>query len=417
MCSMAQLSRSVPAINEARLTQQEWAQRPILERLRIMRRLRHELANSAADLLKLFGDHRDAVDSLTAEILPLAEACRFLELRAKAILKPVMLSRRGRPFWQRGIDIQIRREPLGVVLVIGPANYPLFLPAVQALQALVAGNAVIWKPGLGGSAVARAFAAMAYRAGVPRSALQVSDESPVIATDLIREGVDKVVLTGSLETGKAVLTEAAAWVTPCVAELSGSDCVIVDQTADLDRAAKAIAFALRLNDGQTCIAPRRILVHSSVLIPLEKLMVCSHELPLLAFANKEEAVELANRSVFGLGAGVFGNPAFTNFVVERLETGVVVINDLIVPTADPRLPFGGRKLSGYGTTRGAEGLLEMTTLKAVATQRDKRLRHLEPLPNNSKELFLAFLEATHSSGWRSKSKAIVRLIQSVRGSL
>ena len=70
-----------------------------------------------------------------------------MEKQAGEILAPRRLSRRGRPMWLRGVSVELRREPFGIVLIVGASNYPLFLPGVQALQALVAGNAVLIKPG------------------------------------------------------------------------------------------------------------------------------------------------------------------------------------------------------------------------------------------------------------------------------
>ena len=94
---------------------------------------------------------RPTLESLTAEVLPLAEACRFLEREAGKLLAPLRLGKRGLPLWLAGVRSEIQREPFGVVLIIGPGNYPLLLPGVQLIQALVAGNAVLLKPGVGGT--------------------------------------------------------------------------------------------------------------------------------------------------------------------------------------------------------------------------------------------------------------------------
>ena len=83
-----------------------------------------------------------------------------------------------------------------------------------------------------------------------------------------------------------------------------------------------------------------------------------------------------------------------------MRAGVVVINDVIVPTADPRLPFGGRGRSGFGVTRGAEGLLELTVPKVVAVRRGRRLFHLEAPHPGDAELFRAYLNLTHAGGSR-----------------
>jgi acyl-CoA reductase-like NAD-dependent aldehyde dehydrogenase len=92
----------------------------------------------------------------------------------------------------------------------------------------------------------------------------------------------------------------------------------------------------------------------------------------------EEALQAAAASPYALGASVFGPVAEARAFAERVNAGSVVVNDVIVPTADPRLPFGGRGESGFGATRGAAGLLEMTALKAVSVRRGPFRPHLAP---------------------------------------
>ena len=146
---------SIPAaMSAARVAQARWASTPLATRLALVRELRHLLAENAGQLAEASASarHRPALESLTAEVLPLAEACRLLEREAESILATRRLGRRALPLWLAGVRREIRREPLGVVLIIGPGNYPLLLPGVQLIQALAAGNAVLLKPGVGGTA-------------------------------------------------------------------------------------------------------------------------------------------------------------------------------------------------------------------------------------------------------------------------
>jgi acyl-CoA reductase-like NAD-dependent aldehyde dehydrogenase len=399
-----------------RAAQKEWQAVGIDERLRIVRKIRSAIAEAAPRLADLFPGtlERTRADSLTSEIIPLAEACRFLELEAARILGSRRLSKRGRPFWLRSVEIEMRHEPLGVVLIIGPSNYPLFLPGVQMLQALVAGNAVLIKPGRGGLPLMEALSNLAASSGVPSGLLTVLDEEVESATEAIRGGVDKVIVTGSLESGRAVLQEAAGQVTPVIAELSGCDPVFVLESADIAKAVAAITFGCKLNGGATCIAPQRVFVHASVASRLRAALAT--KIPIVSFSNEAEALHLASQSPFALGASVFGQEVRARAFAKHVCAGVVVINDMIVPTADPRMPFGGRRSSGFGKTRGAEGLLEMTASKAVVFQRAKRLRHLEPPPKNAEQLFLAYLSANHAHGikerwhgWRHLGTALSRV--------
>jgi delta 1-pyrroline-5-carboxylate dehydrogenase len=101
--------------------------------------------------------------------------------------------------------------------------------------------------------------------------------------------------------------------------------------------------------------------------------------PWLAFvpvADMAEAIAAQSLCPYALGASIFGPGIEARALAARLRVGSICINDLIVPTADPRLPFGGRGLSGFGVTRGAEGLLDMTVLKTVSLRRGRFMPHL-----------------------------------------
>ncbi len=141
-----------------------------------------------------------------------------------------------------GVSFEVQRQPFGLVLVIGPGNYPLFLPAVHSLHALVAGNAILLKPAPGTREVALAFARLAQEAGLDPATSHHSVRERAAAHDAITDGVDKVIFTGSSENGRDVLADLAETNTPAVMELSGEDAVIVFADADLDLVVRALKF-------------------------------------------------------------------------------------------------------------------------------------------------------------------------------
>ncbi len=243
-------------------TRHAWATLPIDKRVAVLRRARFALADMTESLADAIPHDlaRTPADTRVAEILPLLAACRFLERKAAHILAKRRLGRRGLPFWLAGTDAEIHRVALGTVLVIGPSNYPLFLPGVQALQALVAGNAVIWKPGRSGRDIAELFAQVMEDAGLPKGLLQVTDDTVQAGEAALQGNISKVIFTGSAENARAVLRIAAERLIPCVIEASGCDAVIVLPGADLDRLVKALVFGLRLNGSATCMAPRRLIL-------------------------------------------------------------------------------------------------------------------------------------------------------------
>ncbi len=396
-----------------RAAQAAWAARPLSERLRAVRNLRHGIAAHGARLARAAGGgiDRPEPEVLSAEVVPLADACRFLEREAPRLLAPRRLGSAGRPAWLFGVESEVRREPLGLILVIAPCNYPVFLPGTQTVQALAAGNAVLWKPGRGGSAAARAFAEIAAAAGVPDGVLTVLSEEPEAAREAIAAGVDKVLLTGSAATGREVLGELSGRLIPATMELSGDDPMIVLPGADLARVARAVRFGRTLNGGATCIAPRRIMVLGDQLSALRERL--DPGLPLTPVSSLEEALAEAARSPYALGASVFGPEAEAVALAGRLRAGVVVVNDVIVPTADPRLPFGGRGESGFGVTRGAEGLLELTLPKVIAVRRARRLFHLEDPDPADADLFHAYLTLAHAGGLRSRLRGAAGLLRAL----
>jgi acyl-CoA reductase-like NAD-dependent aldehyde dehydrogenase len=476
---MTEATAIAPLLARARAAQGAWAGLPVATRLGRIAALRRAIAAEGEALARALGPRpgRSLADTIACEIIPLADAARFLERRGARLLAPRPLGRRGRPWWLAGSAAELRREPLGLVLVIGPANYPLFIPGVQLLQGLAAGNAVALKPGAGGHGVLAALVALAERCGIPGALMPLLPEAPAAAEAAIAAGVDKVVLTGAAETGARVLAALAPGLTPAVMELSGNDPVIVLPGADLELAAAAIAYGMRLNGGATCIAPRRIFVPAAdqgplaariderlarvAPVPLEpalarrlsgllaaavaegarlvrgSLPLPAATVPLLltgadpaspllregAFAplaclvpvcSTAEALEGAAQSPYALGAAVFGPPAEARAVAGALKAGLVIINDLIVPSADPRLPFGGRGRSGFGVTRGAEGLLEMTAVKAVVARSGRFRPHYRPVRDADAPLFLAALAAGHGGG-RARLRALGDLVRAAAG--
>lgn len=385
---------------ETRAAQSRWAQAPIEERLRIVRELRHLIAENADALAAAAGEvwNRPPAEKLVSEVLPLADACRWLERNAARLLAPRRCGKRGRPFWMQGVSFEVQRQPFGFVLVIGPANYPLFLPAVHSLHALVAGNAVLLKPAPGTREVALAFAQLFTDAGLDPALLEILPESVEAARDAISGGVDKVIFTGSSENGRDVLTTLAETNTPSVMELSGEDAVIVLSDADLDLVVRALRFGARLNAGETCIAPRRLVVVQSIADDLLARLTAARipRLPIERVRDEAAALLRANSADFALGASIFScDIAKARAFATVIKTGFVLINDLIVPTADPRMPFGGVKASGFGSTRGDEGLLEMTFPHVVAIRRGRSHPHFDdPAPDDA-HLFSAYIRAAH----------------------
>ncbi|TWU51924.1 aldehyde dehydrogenase family protein [Rubripirellula reticaptiva] len=123
----------------------------------------------------------------------------------------------------------------------------------------------------------------------------------------------------------------------------------------------------------------------------------------------DDAVRIVNDCPYRLAASVFGNRKGAVAIASRLSVGSVSINDVIVPTADPRVPFGGRGSSGFGVTRGEEGLLAMTTAKVTAVRHGKWMPHLRPRTDKDIQILSALVALLHGS-MNVRWKAIRRVL-------
>src|SRR4051794_1120017 len=156
-------------------------------------------------------------------------------------------------------------QPLGVVGVIGPWNYPVFTPMGSIAYSLAAGNAVVFKPSEHTPAIG-AWLAAAWRAAVPDAAdvFQVVTGSGETGAALCGAGVGKLAFTGSAPTGRKVMAACAETLTPVLMELGGKDAMIVDDDADVAAAADAAVWGAMSNAGQTCIGVERVYATAAV---------------------------------------------------------------------------------------------------------------------------------------------------------
>ncbi|WP_030801753.1 aldehyde dehydrogenase family protein [Streptomyces sp. NRRL S-337] len=164
-----------------------------------------------------------------------------------------------------GLNITVQ-EPLGVVAVIAPWNFPMPIAAWGTAPALAAGNAVLLKPAETTPLTALKLAALALEAGLPEHLFQVlPGEGPVTGTALVdHPGVAKVVFTGSTATGRQIAARCAAQTKRLTLELGGKSPNIVFADADIEAAAAAAPGSFLDNTGQDCCARSRILVQRSV---------------------------------------------------------------------------------------------------------------------------------------------------------
>ncbi len=220
--------------------------------------MRRPLRGGAAQLGKF------PEETIGGDLLPLADACLFLEREADHLLRPRRVPTAQRPLWLWGQSDRVHRRPRGVVGAIGTWNYPYLLNGVPIVQALTAGNGVLWKPSEVAPACAEALHGLFLRAGFPEDLLQRMEATREAGQALTETAVDHVVFTGSAPVGRRIAARLGERLISCTLELSGCDAMFVLDDADVAMAARAAWFGATINRGQTCIAVRRAFVHRSV---------------------------------------------------------------------------------------------------------------------------------------------------------
>jgi acyl-CoA reductase-like NAD-dependent aldehyde dehydrogenase len=337
-----------------------------------------------------------------------------------------------------GVDMTFR-EPLGVVGLIVPWNFPLLIASWKVAPALAAGNTVVLKPAELTPLTALELERIALDAGLPVGVLNVvAGPGSVCGQRLVEHpDVAKIAFTGSTEVGRGIAAGAAGTIKRVTLELGGKSANVVFADADLERAAAAAPLAVFGNAGQDCCARSRILVERSVLDPFMAALEDAVEAlrvgdpleeetqmgPLISagqreqvagyvngdapvairgsapegpgywfpptvlcpvrnddraaveeifgpvaavipFRDEEEAVRIANETIYGLSGSVWTrNGAKALRVARAIETGVVSVNSNT--SVRVSTPFGGFKQSGVGRELGPDALDAYTEVKNV----------------------------------------------------
>ena len=218
---------------------------------------------------------RNAFDSWFGEIVGTKAEVAFAKKNLKRWMKP---QRQRLPLTQLPGSAAIHYEPLGVVLVIGPWNYPVFLTLSPLVAAVAAGNCVMVKPSELAPATSQLLASVLPKY-LDKDAIKVVEGDGVVTQELLAQGFDHALFTGGTAIGAKIMAGAAATLTPVTLELGGKSPVIVDDDADLDVVARRLAWVKLINSGQTCIAPDYVLAHRSIAAALvEKTVAAIREM-------------------------------------------------------------------------------------------------------------------------------------------
>ena len=256
------------AVERARAAQPAWTALTVSARAKLLRPLRAYIAEHADELAGIISSDngKTRTDAMAAEVLPAAMATDYYCRKAKGMLK----DRRMLPasLLMANKASKIVRVPYGVMGIISPWNYPFSIPFSEVVMALLAGNAVILKAASETQLVGRAIERCFEEVSIPPGVFQYLNlPGRVAGKAFLDSGVDKLLFTGSVAVGKALMAQAAETLTPLVLELGGNDPMLVCPDADLKRAVAGAVWAGLQNCGQSCGGVERIYVHRSIYQP------------------------------------------------------------------------------------------------------------------------------------------------------
>lgn len=227
-------------------------------RIRRLDKLHNALIDNRARIISTISkdfSNRASAETELAEILPLLEGIAYYRKRLKKLMKP---QRRHAPMTVQPAKVEVRYQPVGVVGIVVPWNFPFFLGLSPLIGALAAGNRAMIKA----SEFAPASGDLLKEiiAGIyDEDEVTVVTGGVEVATEFTKLPFDHLVFTGSTPVGKIVMRAAAENLTPVTLELGGKSPVIIHEDFPIEEAGKRIGFGKGINAGQICVAPDYIL--------------------------------------------------------------------------------------------------------------------------------------------------------------
>lgn len=250
------------AVERARSAQKAWSAVPLQERAERVLRWRDALVERADEIVDLLAREtgKPRPEALGHELFPLADLITWYSKNAARILAsreiPLHLLKHRKSV--------LHYVPRGVIGIISPWNYPLVIPFGDAAAALISGSAAVVKPSEVTPLIALKIKQVWDSSGLPEDLLQVVTGYGETGRALIDAGVQKIVFTGGVATGRKVAAACGERLIPCVMELGGKAPAVVCEDADIERAAQAITFGGFTNSGQVCISVERVYAHADI---------------------------------------------------------------------------------------------------------------------------------------------------------
>ncbi|AHC16133.1 aldehyde dehydrogenase family protein [Salinispira pacifica] len=252
-------------VRRAADAQERWKMVPISRRRKVLDSLSRILSEDAEELAAMISrlTGKTEVDALVTEVLPSVISASYYGRSAAAALAPRPLKGSSILFFNK--RSRLFREPLGVVGIISPWNYPFSIPFQEVATALMAGNGVVLKVASQCQPLGEMMKRYFTEAGLDPDLLQLTHVPGSRAgSGLIHSGIRKLFFTGSVDVGKKLAQEAGSILLPVSLELGGNDAMIVCSDANIHRAVNGAMWAGLSNCGQSCGGVERIYVHTDI---------------------------------------------------------------------------------------------------------------------------------------------------------
>jgi acyl-CoA reductase-like NAD-dependent aldehyde dehydrogenase len=265
------------AIERARAAQPSWAKLSFRERGRILMRARQIVLNEQEQIATLISREtgKPVAEAISMEIVTTLDLMQYFSRQTAKLLRPQKIG--IGQYGLMGRSSRLIYKPLGVIGIISPWNFPWATPLDEVVMGLMAGNAVVVKPSeltpLTGLKILDVF----QRAGLPEGLLGIITGDGSTGAALVEAGVDKIMFTGSVATGRRIAESAARTLTPVVLELGGKDPMIVLEDANLENAARGALWGAFANAGQCCASVERCYVQESIAPQFVQLLVTETE--------------------------------------------------------------------------------------------------------------------------------------------
>ncbi len=245
----------------ARAAQPAWAAQPLRERLAAIRRFRAAIVAQTEELAQtLTAEMGKPITQARSELNGLLPRIDFFLNEAPRVLRDEVVLRKAK----EGLTERISHEPLGVIANISAWNYPYFVGANVFLPALLAGNAVLYKPSEFATRTGLSIARLLHESSVPNQIFVPLVGTGEIGRAILKQPIDGVYFTGSVATGKKIARVASARLMRVQLELGGKDPVYVCDDVKVSAVAAAVADGAFYNTGQSCCAVERVYVHEKV---------------------------------------------------------------------------------------------------------------------------------------------------------